>query len=116
MKLWKLSDNKFYDADNGILYQIPKNDPLVMEIMSPADGYIKISGSEAAMLHHHLVENAGICEMASVQKIYEKYAYIDDLLSDELWLPDNMIGYILYDLWQAIRDSVKRATEKKRDE
>ena len=41
----------------------------------------------------------------TIQAVYEKYQHIDHLLIDRDWLPDDYVGAILFDLWQAIRNS-----------
>jgi hypothetical protein len=39
----------------------------------------------------------------TITKTYESYKFLDGLLSDETWLPQNLPGRYLYDLWQAIK-------------
>lgn len=41
--------------------------------------------------------------MSTTKLIYEKYKHLDNLLSDQAWLPNDLIGKMLYDLWQAVK-------------
>ena len=45
--------------------------------------------------------------ISPVKEVYEKFKHLDFLLSDLKWLPDDMRGWILFELWQAIRNEVK---------
>ncbi len=39
----------------------------------------------------------------TIREVYQEYKHLDYLLSDKKWLPNNQIGYIVYELWQAIK-------------
>ena len=47
----------------------------------------------------------------AIQQVFAKYKHMDHLLSDEKWLPDSIQGQIVFDLWQAIKES--RTEERK---
>ena len=40
--------------------------------------------------------------------VYYKYKHLDYLLSDRQWLPEDLLGDILLDLWMAVREESKR--------
>ncbi len=40
-------------------------------------------------------------------EVYERYKHLDHLLSDEEWLVSDIQGKILYDLWKAIRITLR---------
>ena len=44
-----------------------------------------------------------------IQEVYEKFKHLDQLLSDKewLWLANNLLYAILYDLWQAIKEAAE---------
>lgn len=45
-------------------------------------------------------------------EIYEKFKHLDPILSDKRWLEldeeGNLTNQILFDLWQAIKEEVKK--------
>jgi hypothetical protein len=47
--------------------------------------------------------------MDEIKKVYERYKYMDDTLSDREWMcsPGNKVEIICYDLWQAIKKAVE---------
>ena len=44
-----------------------------------------------------------------IQEVYEKFKHLDQLLSDKEWLflANNLLYAILYDLWQAIKEAAE---------
>ena len=43
----------------------------------------------------------------TVEKVYGKYRHLDNLLSDKEWLPRNSLGEIIFDLWCAVKATVR---------
>ena len=50
--------------------------------------------------------------MSAASLIFERYRYLDHLLSDAAWLPATFEGYILRDLWLAIRQTAEQEGTK----
>jgi len=48
-----------------------------------------------------------------IQEVYEKFKHLDQLLSDKewLWLANNLLYAILYDLWQAIKEAAENNSD-----
>ncbi len=42
-----------------------------------------------------------------MKEVYEKYKHLDHLLSDPEWLPKNILGKVLQDIWQGVKDDQK---------
>jgi len=47
-----------------------------------------------------------------IQKVYEEYLHLDQLLSDTSWLPQNVFANILYNLWKAVKDAVRETEDE----
>ena len=43
----------------------------------------------------------------TAREAFEKYEHLDEALSDRELLPDSFWGSIMFDLWNAIKESVK---------
>lgn len=48
----------------------------------------------------------------TIEKVYGKYEHLDNLLSDKEWLPRNCLGEIIFDLWCAIKATVRNQESK----
>ena len=48
-----------------------------------------------------------------IQEVYEKFKHLDQLLSDKEWLflANNLLYAILYDLWQAIKEAAENNSD-----
>ena len=46
--------------------------------------------------------------------VFDKYKHMDHLLSDSEWLPDNIQGQIVFDLWQAIKAAQESHEEERK--
>ena len=48
----------------------------------------------------------------NIQEAYNKFKHLDDLLSDRRWLKgEDLASYVLYELWQAVKDEVENQPE-----
>ena len=43
----------------------------------------------------------------TAQEAFEKYAHLDQALSDRELVPESFWGCIIFDLWSAIKESIK---------
>ena len=41
----------------------------------------------------------------AIERVYKRYAHLDELLSDQELMAVDAIGRVLWDCWQAIRDA-----------
>ena len=39
----------------------------------------------------------------TAKEAYKKYEHLDELLSDGEWLPEGIVGKIMFDLWCAVK-------------
>jgi len=48
-----------------------------------------------------------------IQEVYEKFKHLDQLLSDKEWLflANNLLYAILYDLWQAVKEAAENNSD-----
>ena len=46
-----------------------------------------------------------------IQEAYNKFSHLDDVLSDTKLLDDDVKNYILYQLWQAVKQEVESQPE-----
>lgn len=47
----------------------------------------------------------------TIQEAYEKYKYLDTILSDKEWIGDHFRDSVLYDLWQTIKTAASELVE-----
>ncbi|MFH0981898.1 MAG: hypothetical protein V2A79_10195 [Planctomycetota bacterium] len=40
----------------------------------------------------------------TIEETYKKYRHLDQLLSDRERLPASFLGFIIFDLWQAVKE------------
>mgnify|MGYP001412411625 CR=1 FL=1 len=40
----------------------------------------------------------------TIQEVYAVYKHLDECLSDREWLGESLLSFILFELWEAIRD------------